>query len=56
MKYDYVVAQDGSGDFKTIQEAIDAAMQTAMKRPVSILIKPGIYFENCTFEDSRSDA
>jgi pectinesterase len=53
MKYDYIVAQDGSGDFTTIQEAIDAAVEAAgidTERPVSIQVKPGIYFENCSFE------
>ena len=63
MKYDFVVSQDGSGDFLTIQEAIDAAGgkptltteygrhvdEWKADRPVVIGIKPGIYIENCTF-------
>ncbi|TDW47907.1 pectinesterase [Flavobacterium sp. 270] len=38
------VAQDGSGDFKTIQEAVNAVKDNGEKRVV-ITIKPGIYKE-----------
>lgn len=42
-KYDYVVAQDGTGDFRTIQEAVDTAMKLGdLPR---ILVKPGVYRE-----------
>lgn len=56
-EYDYTVASDGSGDFRTIQEAFDAAfdLMLARKGAVSLQIKPGTYFENCTFKDSGSD-
>jgi pectinesterase len=39
---DWVVAADGSGDFQTLQEAIDAVPINNQKRVV-ILIKPGVY-------------
>jgi len=41
-----VVAADGSGEFKTVQEAVNAAPQlTSRDRPWTILIKPGTYRE-----------
>ncbi len=43
-KFDYVVAQDGSGDFTTIQSAIDASKAFPYQR-VKILIKKGVYHE-----------
>lgn len=43
-RFELVVAQDGSGDFKTIQEAVNKVRDHAEKR-VTILIKPGIYKE-----------
>lgn len=39
---DWIVAADGSGDFQTLQEAIDAVPVNNPKR-VAILIKPGVY-------------
>jgi len=39
-----VVAADGSGDFKTIQQAVDQVPDTNT-RPVVIRIKPGVYSE-----------
>jgi pectinesterase len=43
-KYEITVAQDGSGDFKTIQSAIDASKAFPDKR-IMIHIKNGIYRE-----------
>jgi len=40
----FTVAQDGSGDFKTIQEAVNAVKDLAQLR-VSIHVKNGIYRE-----------
>jgi pectinesterase len=37
-----VVAADGSGDFRTVQEAIDAVPDNSAERTV-ILVKPGVY-------------
>ncbi len=45
-KYDAVVATDGSGQFKSVHEAIMAAPQTATHaRPWVIFVKPGTYRE-----------
>ena len=41
-KYDFVVAEDGSGDFKTVQEAINA-VPDFRKKVTTIFIKNGIY-------------
>lgn len=43
-KYDLVVAQDGSGDYKTIQEAVDAC-RIFPDKPFSIRVKNGVYRE-----------
>lgn len=43
-KYDFVVAKDGSGDYKYIQEAIDA-MRVFPLKPIKLFIKNGIYTE-----------
>ncbi|WP_353133628.1 pectinesterase family protein [Pseudopedobacter sp.] len=43
-RFELTVAQDGSGDFKTIQEAINKVRDHAERR-VTIFIKPGIYKE-----------
>ncbi|MGN6804110.1 MAG: pectinesterase family protein [Ginsengibacter sp.] len=44
VKYNYVVAKDGSGDFTTIQAAIQAAKSFPYKR-IRIFIKNGVYHE-----------
>ena len=43
-KYDLVVSQDGSGDYKTIQEAVDAC-RIFPDKPFSIKVKNGVYHE-----------
>ncbi len=43
-KYDFVVAQDGSGDFTSIQKAIDASKAFPESR-VTIFVKSGTYKE-----------
>ena len=43
--YDAVVAQDGSGDYKTVQEAVDAA-PTGRAKPWLIFVKNGQYKEH----------
>lgn len=43
-KYDLVVAQDGSGDYKTIQEAVDAC-RIFPDKPFTIQVKNGFYRE-----------
>lgn len=42
--YDFVVAKDGSGQFTTVQEAIDA-VPAFRKQPTTIYIKKGVYKE-----------
>lgn len=44
-----IVAHDGSGDFKTIQEAINSISKDNIT-PVTILVKPGVYKEKLHLE------
>ena len=44
-----IVARDGSGDFKTIQEAIDSIPKENTS-PITIHIKPGVYKEKLHIE------
>lgn len=46
--YDIVVAKDGSGDFFTVQEAVDSAPDYCSRHETSIYIKDGIYEEKLT--------
>ena len=43
--YDFVVAKDGSGDFKTIQEAVMAVKDYNPEGRQRILVKNGFYEE-----------
>ncbi|MGE5606842.1 MAG: pectinesterase family protein [Bacteroidota bacterium] len=43
-EYDFIVAQDGSGDYNTVQAAIDAVPKNNNKK-VTIFIRNGIYKE-----------
>lgn len=52
-KYDFVVAPDGSGEFKTVQEAIDAVPDFRKKRTF-IFIKNGTYKEKLTLPASKT--
>ncbi|WP_345270796.1 pectinesterase family protein [Nibrella viscosa] len=47
-----VVAQDGSGDYKTVQAALDAVPQNNPNR-ITILIKKGIYREKLSLDSTR---
>lgn len=49
----FVVAQDGSGDFKTVQEAINA-VPDFRKKPTTIFIKNGIYKEKLVLAGTKS--
>lgn len=49
---DFVVAKDGSGDFKTVQEAIDAVPDSSAIRTV-IYIKAGVYKEKLVLPVSK---
>lgn len=46
VKANLVVAKDGSGHFKTVQAAIDAASKRRVKTRFVIRVKAGIYNEN----------
>lgn len=52
-KYDLVVAKDGSGDFMTVQEAINAVPDYNSEE-VRILVAPGIYKEKLVVPESKS--
>ena len=47
-QYDFVVAKDGSGDFFTVQEAVNAAPDYCKQDETRIFIKKGIYREKVT--------
>jgi len=51
--YDFIVAKDGSGNFKTIQEAINAVPDIRKKRTV-IFIKNGTYKEKLVLPESKT--
>ena len=53
-KPDFVVAADGSGDFVTVQEAINAVPDMRSNRTV-IYIKPGIYKEKLTLPANKTN-
>ena len=50
--FDAVVAQDGTGDYKTVQEAIDAA-PTGRIAPWLIFVKNGTYEELVTIPENK---
>ena len=51
--YDFVVAADGSGQFKTVQEAINA-VPDFRKNTTTIFIKKGIYKEKLIVPESKN--
>lgn len=51
-KYDFIVAQDGSGNFKTVQEAINA-VPDFRKTTTVIFIKNGVYKEKLNLSHSK---
>ncbi len=53
LKYDLIVSQDGSGNFKTIQEAVNA-VPSGKTKPFTIYIKNGIYKEIVTVPSSKT--
>lgn len=53
-KHDFVVAQDGSGDFKTVQEAINA-VPDFRKKPTVIFIKNGTYKEKLVLANGKNN-
>lgn len=53
-KYDFTVAKDGSGDFKYIQDAIDA-MRVYPLRRITLYIKNGVYNEKIVVPSDNTD-
>ncbi len=52
--FDFVIATDGSGDFKTIQEAFDA-VPDFRKNETRIQLKPGVYKEKLVLAASKTN-
>ncbi|RYZ27390.1 MAG: pectinesterase, partial [Chitinophagaceae bacterium] len=53
-KYVFTVAKDGSGDYRYIQEAIDA-MRVYPLAPITLYIKNGVYNEKIELPASNTD-
>lgn len=53
-KYVFTVAKDGSGDYKYIQDAIDAMRVYPLKR-ITLYIKNGVYNEKITLPTDNTD-
>ncbi len=51
--YDYVVAKDGTGNFFTIQEAINAVPDFRKNIRTTILVRSGIYKEKVVIPESK---
>lgn len=51
--YDLVVAQDGSGDFRTVLEAVNAVPDYRKVSPTRIFIKKGVYKERIIIPGSK---
>jgi pectinesterase len=52
--YDFVVAKDGSGDFKTVQEAFNA-VPDFRKNITNIFVKKGVYKEKLILAGSKTN-
>ncbi|HVG16575.1 MAG TPA: pectinesterase family protein, partial [Chitinophagaceae bacterium] len=52
LPYDFIVAADGSGQFKTVQEAINA-VPDFRKKWTTIFIKKGVYKEKLVMAESK---
>lgn len=53
-EYDYVVAQDNSGDFTTVQEAFDAIPHNSTER-IDVYVKNGTYKEVITLDQNKNN-
>ena len=51
--YDFVVAADGSGDYTTIQAAVNAVPDYRKAGPTRILVRKGIYKEKVVIAQSK---
>lgn len=52
-RYDYVVAKDGTGDFFTIQDAINAVPDFRKEARTTILVRSGIYKEKLIIPECK---
>lgn len=52
--YDFVVAKDGSGDFFTVQQAVDAVPDYRNAR-TTILVRDGVYNEKIVVPQSKTN-
>lgn len=52
--YDIIVAQDGSGDYLRVQDAIDA-VPDFRKKPTKIFIRNGFYHEKIVIPETKQD-
>lgn len=53
-KYVFTVAKDGTGDYKFIQDAIDA-MRVYPLAPITLYIKNGVYIEKIELPANNTD-
>lgn len=51
--YDFVVAQDGSGDFFSVQQAINAVPDFRKNMRTTILVRKGVYYEKLIIPESK---
>ena len=51
--YDFVVAKDGTGDFFTIQEAVNAVPDYSKNRRTTIMVRGGVYKEKVVIPESK---
>lgn len=51
--YDIIVAQDGSGDYKTVQEAINAVPDFRKNKETRIFIRNGVYKEKLVLAECK---
>ena len=54
-QYDFIVAKDGSGQFATVQDAINAVPDYRKAGTTSILIKKGVYKEKVVIPPSKEN-
>lgn len=52
-QYDFTVAKDGSGDFKTVQEAINVVPDFRKNKRTTIYIKKGVYKEKLIIAECK---
>lgn len=51
--YDFIVAQDGSGDYKTVQEAINAVPDFRKANETRIFVRNGVYKEKVVVAECK---